>query len=139
MQFEAEIVKTDNGVLLRPLFSSDAEEMSKLKQNTKYMFKVSQQRNSKFHRKFMALLNLGYDNQEYYNNFEDYREVMIMRAGFYKATHSPKGTTYKAKSIAFENMDEVEFEELFNKVLDLTADMLESAPPLIKEQLEQYY
>ena len=86
MQFEAQVEKTDNGVVVRPLYSSDAEELAKLKQGTNYKFKVSQERNAPLHRKFFALLNLGYENQEFHNNFEDYREVMIMKAGFYKPT-----------------------------------------------------
>ena len=59
MKFSGEIEKTDGGVVIRPLYSSDQEALGKLKQNTQYKFEVKQERNYMFHKKFMALMNLS--------------------------------------------------------------------------------
>ena len=61
MKFSANIEKTDDGMVIRPLYSSDQEQMQKLKQNTDYIITVKAARNSKFHGKAMVLFTIGYE------------------------------------------------------------------------------
>lgn len=94
-------------------------------------FKFSLVRNPLFHRKFFALLNLGFEHWEMKNegmiyngqlvikNFDNFREHIIILSGFYDTTFDIKGNLrLLAKSISFANMDEAEFEQLYSKVLD---------------------
>lgn len=89
-------------------------------------------RNAKFHRKFFALLNLGFDSwepsrknkrykgREIAKNFEQFREDITILAGYYVQTFDLKGRmTLKAQSISFANMDDVEFERLYSAVVDV--------------------
>jgi hypothetical protein len=77
-------------------------------------------RNGKFHRKFFALLNIAFNNQDKYDNFEDFRCEIILRCGFYKEHVTVKGVLiYIPKSIAFSTMDELEFESLYQKAIDI--------------------
>ena len=138
MKFSANIEKTDNGMVIRPLYSSDAEQMQKLKQNTEYRFDVKQARNVDFHRKFFALIKLGFENQEEYNNIEHYRKIITMKAGFYETIETLKGTVYLPTSISFDSLDQTTFEELFSRVLDVIANELDTAPQDIRNELNSF-
>ena len=139
MEFFCEIEKTDNGMVIRPLYSSDMENLSKLKQGTQYKFKITKDRNVLFHKKGMALFQLGFQNQEKINNFDHYRKLVVMRAGYFDTIETSKGAVYLPHSISFSSMDEITFEELFKRVLDVICEQLDTAPEIIKEQLESYY
>jgi hypothetical protein len=89
-------------------------------------------RNAKFHRKFFALLNLGFDAWEpdrkhktykgrvITKNFDRFREDITILAGFYEQTFNLKGRMkLTAQSISFANMDDVEFERLYSAVVDV--------------------
>ncbi len=89
-------------------------------------------RNSKFHRKFFALLTLGFDawepprkRQSYkghpvQKNFERFREDVTIAAGFYEQTFDLKGRMQlRAKSISFAKMDDAEFEMLYSAVANV--------------------
>jgi Protein of unknown function (DUF1367) len=86
-------------------------------------------RNTKFHRKFFAMLNVGFEHWEpsrkhrthkgkpITKNFERFREDITILAGFYEQTIDLKGRMkLTATSIAFANMTEDEFEGLYNAV-----------------------
>ncbi|ADE12163.1 DUF1367 family protein [Sideroxydans lithotrophicus] len=98
-------------------------------------------RNGKFHRKFFAMLDVGFDAWEpnrvrksykgraMEKNREQFREDIIILAGFYEQTFDLKGRMrIRAKSIAFANMDDTEFEQLYSAV----------ATVLLREVLKTY-
>ena len=138
MNFHAEIIKQNGSIVLRPLYAEDERVIGKLKQNVDYSFNVKQSRSPAFHNKFMGLMRLGYENQEKINSFEHYRKVVVMRAGFYDAVELEKGTVYLPQSIAFDKMDQSEFEEAFERVLDVIAKELGAAREDIVEQLNSF-
>jgi len=87
-------------------------------------------RNGKFHRKFFALLDFAYDTwepprkrktyrrREVEKSREQFREDIIILAGFYVQTFDLRGRMrMRAKSISFANMDDVEFERVYQSVL----------------------
>lgn len=89
-------------------------------------------RNGKFHRKFFALLTLGFDAWEpprkrrnykghpVQKNFEQFREDVIIAAGFYEQTFDLQGRMrLKAKSISFASMDDAEFEKVYSSVANV--------------------
>lgn len=89
-------------------------------------------RNPKFHRKFFALLNVGFDAWEpprkrrtykgmpVQKNFEQFREDVTIAAGFYDQTFDLSGRLrLKAKSIRFSGMDDAEFERVYSAVADV--------------------
>lgn len=89
-------------------------------------------RNPKFHRKFFALLKVGFDAWEpdrvrysykgkpITKNFEHFREDITILAGYYEQVFNLNGEmTLKAKSISFANMEEDEFEMLYSDVADV--------------------
>jgi len=114
--FYAQIVKP---LKLVPVFNSDLDEIVKLKQNTDYKFEVVHPRNFGFHKKFFALINLGFENQDKYKDYTEYRTIKTMQAGFFKMLITEKGKVFIPESISFASMDEIEFEGVYKKVLDI--------------------
>ena len=120
--------------------NSDYEKIGKIRENHPYRFTISTPRNYEFLKKFFALINLTFDNQEQFNNIEDMREEIIIASGFYVKTTDLQGNEKKkAKSISFASMDETEFSELYSKVLDQVCNWLEISDEDIKEQIINYF
>lgn len=82
-------------------------------------------RNPKYHRKFFAMLNIGFEAFEppdslhkglpVQKNFERFRKDVIIAAGFYNAVANINGEVRaEAHSISFSNMGEEEFNKVYN-------------------------
>lgn len=97
-------------------------------------------RNGKYHRKFFAMLTVGfeaweparkrktYKGRSMVKNFDQFREDVLIAAGFYEQTFDLRGRmALRAKSISFSNMDDAEFEKVYGAVADvLLADVLKT-------------
>ena len=116
---EIHLIKTDAGYFI-PAYNSDKELSDQIKTGEVIKVKYSKPRNYKFHKKYFALLNLAYDNYDTGNSFKWFRSEIIKRAGYYEEYINFKGVKeYTAKSISFGNMDEITFNELYSKSLDV--------------------
>ena len=86
-------------------------------------------RNMAYHRKYFALLNIGFDAFEpsathkdvvVEKEFEAYREDVIIQAGFYTITADLNGRIrLRAKSISFSKMEPEDFDDLYNKSVNV--------------------
>lgn len=133
------VVKQLNNTL-KVSFNSDYEKIKKLKVNEEYQCEIKRPRNIKFHRKFFALINMLFDNQEIYNNADDLRGDLIVEAGFYRVVTDFKGVEKKKpKSIKFSSMDEDEFSDLYNRVLDVIVQHFHFDKQSIIDNVEQYF
>lgn len=105
---------------LIPLYPADYEEKKKMKIGEDYEVSIKLARNPLFHRKFFALLNIGWQNSPNYGHlpFEVYRKVAVMKAGYFVTYNTPKGVIFEAESIAFDKMSEDEFRGVFSNVFD---------------------
>lgn len=117
MIFYAQITKPN--LQLKPINDSDLTEIVMMRQNTDYKFEVTHPRNYQFHKKFFALLNLGFANQDKVKDFMEYRTIKIMQAGFFKMIVTDKGKVFIPESISFSSMDELEFEKVYKIILDI--------------------
>jgi len=80
---------------------------------------ISKPRNIQFLRKYFALLGIAFENQERYTDFESFREEVIIASGFYTKHAHLDGTESKhAKSISFARMDDLEFNQLYQRTID---------------------
>lgn len=111
-------VVTENGLV--PKYDSDREEFSRLKRNTDVLVEVGQKRNYEFHKKFFALLKLTYDNFPEWmednlnvHSVEDLRTRLKIDLGLYEVSHYGNWSVIIPKSIAFDKMDETEFEKFY--------------------------
>jgi len=131
------LIKNDNGHFL-PAYNSGYEKAKRFKPGETILGDLTKPRNIGFHRKFFSLLNMGFENQEKYDNFEDYRAIFIMKAGFYKVIEVDKGVIYLPKSISFGNMDDLEFAELYSKMIDVLIKELGLDQEAIEKELSTF-
>lgn len=129
---EISLIKGAGGMLY-PLGADDAELVaSKIRTGEVIRCEFSKVRNGKFHRKYFALLNLGF---EYFQpaavqyrgqtlvpdkNFDEFRRWIAVKAGFFDIVGYPDGSIrVRAKSISFAKMDDVEFSGLYSATIDV--------------------
>src|SRR5512147_754375 len=117
------VQNTEAGLL--PLYDSDDFEKRKLKIGTDYKVEIKKARNYQFHKKYFALIKLAwltmpekFDSQ--YPHPENLRKALQIEAGYFETSYTLDGTQLiESKSIAFDELDEYGFQELYNKVLDV--------------------
>lgn len=112
------------GFCLVPADDESMELFKKLKKADVLECNVKEYRNYKFHKKYFALINLAFENQEFYKDLNQFRKIMEMKAGYFDIVPTDKGVVYLPKSISFSKLPQSEFEELYYKVLDEVIKLL---------------
>jgi hypothetical protein len=120
-----------NGVFI-PSRNSDTELSGKIKEGDEVY--ASRKRNPKFHRLVLSLFQLGFDNQDEYRDFEVYRKELTKEAGF---TIEENGKVH-ARSIAYENMSEEDFNKLYNAILELISVKLQTDKQTLETERINY-
>ena len=121
-------------------YDSDHEKLKKIKAGEFVECEIKKKRNIKFHKKFFALLNMIYQNQEVYNNIEHLRNDLTISAGFYTTRSNLDGEMIpQANSISFSSMDDFEFSEYYSKVLDVIVMHFNFNKQDIIENVEQFF
>lgn len=125
---------------LKCAYDSDYDRLKKLKPGEFYNCTISHPRNIKFHRKFFALIKMIYDNQEIYNNTDRLRKDLLIEAGYFNEWVDFHGEIHQeAKSISFSKMTELEFGELYSRVLDEIVKHFNFGKQDIINNIEQYF
>ncbi len=140
------LVKTQAGFF--PADAETEEVTNKVKIGGVIHGDFKQMRNPQFHRKFFAMLNVGFGMWvpgefehngkaiEAEPNFESFREWSIIKSGFYIVRGYPDGSARAvAKSISFAKMDNIEFERVYSTVLDVILRYV--CPDVSKPEYEQ--
>ena len=99
---------------------------------------VTRPRNLQHHRKFFALLNLLWETTscgEIYPSRDALRWAMTMAAGYFEIVPTKDGPVKVPKSLAFEKMDQTEFNDLYAACIKLV--LTEILPHLTETDLEQ--
>lgn len=122
------LMKTASGYV--PATDQDADIVVKHRYGDIIQADFKKMRNPKFHRKFFALLNIGFNEWEpgelsnkygvVEKNFEQFRKDITILAGYYEQHFRVDGSVrIEAKSISFANMDENEFNQLYSSVINV--------------------
>lgn len=122
MKFE--VVK--RGIYLVPFGESDKTRFAKIGQGEILTVDYNKKRNYEFHKKFFALLNVGFENQDVFEAFDIYRAYVLIAIGFCDVMITAKGeTNYLPKSISYDNLpDNNDFERVYNDALTFIANKL---------------
>lgn len=114
------------GIYLIPASDNDKVKFAKIGQGEIVQVEFDRKRNTLFHRKFFALLNIGFENQDTFDLFDIYREYVLIGVGFCYIFIRPDGQpNYKAKSISYENLpDNNDFEKVYNDAVSFIANQL---------------
>ena len=102
----------------------DAELQSKLKPGAIYVADIREDRNPGFHRKFMRLIRTAWEMQNenvtayFGHDMDSFRRTIEIAAGYYTPVYSIQQQEWQQapKSIRFDAMDQLEFQELYEKV-----------------------
>ena len=114
-----EVTKTADGKLI-PSSEKSIKIFNKVKIGDEVLVDYKAKRNTQFHKKGFALLNLVFQNQDRYTNLEDLRVEFRLKAGCYTEHISMSGIiVYIPKSMAFSEMCDNEFNELYSKFIDI--------------------
>lgn len=101
---------------LKPADAESEKYLTRIPFGESVVCKVRRPRNPGLHRKFFSLLTLVFENQEIYQDFTAFRHEIVMRAGYYqKHVHLTGQVSYVAKSLAYDALDDVEFQELYDR------------------------
>ena len=124
-----QLINTTRGLV--PQYDDDFDEKKKLKPGEFYTAEIKLQRNPQFHRLFFALLNTAWDYlpedvEKGFRSKDAFRKYLTVAAGYYEPFFSPvRGEWLEIpKSIAFDNMDEAEFRDLYERVKDIIFTIL---------------
>lgn len=120
------------------VYKTDIEKMKRIAVGDEVVAEIRKPRNYRFHKKFMALITLGFDNQDSIDNFEHYRYLIEMKAGHFEAVKTGKGTVYFPRSISFSAMDDLQFQELYDKVADILCKELDLADDILRKEVQNY-
>lgn len=136
MKFQAEI---NNVGRVIPLYDSDYENFKKVRRNHPIEIEIKVKRNYKFHKKFFALINMVFENQEVFTDFELFRKELTILSGFYNEYVTFDGEVKRdAKSISFSSMDELEFSELYQKFVDTVIVLMGWDSDIINENVGDF-
>jgi len=118
------VKKTSTGLV--PIYNSDYEGLKecKLKLGEEYEVEIKKKRNYKFHKKYFALLNLCFENQDKFEDINDLRYYLTMKSGFVKKIDTGNGIMHIPKSISFSNMDEIEFDNLYQLTITTVCNFI---------------
>lgn len=124
------VMKAPGGVLV-PADEATRETVSKWKLGQGVRVKATKIRDLTRHRRFFAMLGVGFDAWEptgaptyrgeaVSKNRERFRKDVLILAGHYEAVHNIKGEVrLEAKSMAFDRMEQDEFEQVYSDVADV--------------------
>lgn len=132
------LVRTLSG--FKTAYESDFELAKKIKIGEVYEYEYKKPRNYRFLKKFFALVNMVFENQEQYTNVEHLRKDLIIESGNYDLRYDLHGVEIReAKSISFASMSETEFSELYNSVVDVVVTYFHFDKEEIAEEIERYF
>jgi len=106
--------------ILVPASAHDETAFESLRMKNQYKADLRKARNPDHHRKGFALITLIFDSQEKYSTMEDMLTELKLLCGWYVEHVRTSGElVYIPKSISFADMDQLEFETFYDRVLDL--------------------
>jgi hypothetical protein len=110
------------GHIIKPADQQTAEWIEGLNPGQGIYCELKKERDIGFHRKFFKMLNIAYENSDTDMSFESFRKSLIISAGYFEPEilfiEGEQVMIKKPKSISFANMDQSEFEEVYNACLD---------------------
>lgn len=117
-----------------PATRLDYERMKEIPVGREVKAKITQPRNLKHHNLFFAMVGKVFENQDTYRTPEQLFVAIKVRLGYVDRFEVHDGTTViKPKSIAFDKMDQTEFNAFFDAAVQLVCD--EIIPGLGSEEL----
>jgi len=108
-----------------PYTEHDRESLEKVAGGEIIMCDVRRKRNVDHHRKGFALLHAMFDNQDSFDDFDRFRDWVQIAAGVVDTIIGDEGKVYyKIKSLSFADMDQSEFDKVYNRFITVAVEKL---------------
>lgn len=125
---QIQMIKQPGGLLL-PASDGDAERLERFKSGAIYPIEIKQARNPAFHGKVFAFMQFCFEHwsadktdarfKTSAAQFDTFRRHLTVLAGYKDVTFTIDGRCrVDAKSLAFNNMDQAEFEECYSALIN---------------------
>lgn len=147
---EVLLTKGPGGALV-PLDNDEAAKLQRLKAGGVVRADISQMRNGAFFRKWWVLAKYAFDlwsetvepieykGQPVLPEFQRFRKDLTILAGYYTPVFSARGDLrLEAKSIAWANMPEDEFERLYSATIDVILRKILSGSSMTEKKLRAH-
>jgi len=104
---------------LAPVDDASVKAVLKIKEGYEIFAEFKPRRNMKFHKKYFALLNAVIIHQDHYKTVDNLHESIKYFSGYYETIIPLEGDAFiKTKSISFDKMDGLEFENFYSTAID---------------------
>ena len=122
------LIRNENSPTLKAVYSDDLEKLKTLKHDTVYSCTTKEQRNPSFNAKYHVLLKIVFDNLPEDTQIvskQMLKEDIKIRLGYARLKRVEYPAMQKVveqiefDSFAFEYMDDLEFQEVYSKTVDL--------------------
>ena len=118
------LIKNAGGVFV-PASDLEAKRLERLKTGSTFEVEIVQGRNPRFHGKVFAFFTYvfecwsgGHKFQDQDAQFNEFRKQLTILAGFHNELYDIEGNLkLEAKSLAFHNMEQEEFEQCYNALI----------------------
>lgn len=108
-----------------PADEASAEIKRRYKVGEVYKAEIVKPRSYEHHKLCMALLNLTFENQETYTNFDLFRKAVAVAAGYTIEYPDLNGEIrVEAGSLSYDSLDEVEFTKVMASMMTVCANVL---------------
>lgn len=107
---------------LNPFDDQAMEAVNKITENDLVIVELKRSRNPKYHGRAFAIFHELYDMVDESIGFEPWRKLMLIKAGYFTSlgkvsVNGDVTTAIEAKSMAYEQMEQDEFEQCFKDIL----------------------
>lgn len=124
------------GNKLEPIDEAGRDVLARVPAGSVVMVEYRRPRNVQHHRKFWALISLIYQNQSWYQSPEDLCDAIKVYVGHSKVLRMTDGReVHTPQSIAFHAMDQAQFEQFYDKVIDVVCSTI--IPNMDKDDLRR--
>lgn len=128
------LIKQADGSFL-PAYPTDHDKAKRFKVGEECNFSHKKIRSVQFHRRYFAMIKMVFDNQDIFDDQETFRKYVEMKAGHYTVTKTVDGEMILPKSIAFDKLDDDEFQDLYGNVVAVVWEKFGMNSKVIEEEL----
>jgi hypothetical protein len=126
---------------LHPYYPSDRERFNKIENNRIIEVEMKQPRNKKHHDKFRALLRFAFHHwtEGEYGSPDELAEALKYEVGHTRTVRLLDGTPVReARSLSFSECDQLEFNEVYERIVDVIARKLDTTSDEVKLGLQDF-
>jgi hypothetical protein len=129
--------KTATG--FEPADAQSVEAHRKFKLGEVYRANVVKPRSYQHHKLCMSLLNVTFQNQDKYSNFEQFRKAVAIEAGHCETLITMQGEVLQLPgSLSYESLDEVQFTKVMAAMMTVCCKILGMNAPELEAEVSRY-